>query len=461
MASKERVTLVLTKPAVFSKMATAVAVGVIGAGVVFATAFFIAPKSSNLNGMLLGSRGWDNICNNGQNYELTSNQQIYSGRIRKPTSYIKPGGSITLGLRNLTIRKSKFNLNYTYVTNQPSAIGITGSVASDIVTDYDNYEMFIDISIPELSSCTNVKQPMRIMTGDPFLGNNIAFIYPKDIIPAEVLPPGQPWATISVEKMMKDFDVMRTLDWAYQFQKKMYGHPAFDGDIILNGLKPDWCGAAGQPTGFGVGCLIAPNNQPNWGVILHETGHNGDNITLQFYDGLGVPYVSHRDYFAAMPLYYTEGWATLAALYAEHGMTTQPAPYNVSRQVLTQLTTQFNQDTQNYLNDLHDYESAGADFATMNPNIIDGIFTYLATNNSITPFGWEVYPQFFKVYSDPLPSFIQEPLTEVEAHTYVVAGLSAAVNRDLRYLFRDQWHFPVDDQYFDTILPILRSRIGN
>jgi hypothetical protein len=90
---------------------------------------------------------------------------------------------------------------------------------------------------------------------------------------------------------------------------------------------------------------------------------------------------------------------------------------------------------------------------------LDGIFIDLAQDKKINPYGWELYPRFFKIYLDPLPSFITGPLTEIEGNTYFVAGLSAASGSDLRNKFKN-WGFSIDEDYYTEIYPKLKEIIS-
>ncbi len=404
------------------------------------------------------------ICNNGQNYELTSDQRIYIDKIRMPTSYILPAGQIKLGIKNINTGEINYSLPYSYTTNEPSKIEISGNIAKDLVSSYFDYALNINISVAGLNNCGNVKQPMRIMIGDPFLGKDTAIIYPKDIIPSQVLPSGQDWADASVGQVITEYNVIKVTDIVRSLQEKIFAHKAINGDVILMGLLPSACGASGQPLGFGVGCLITSvesTTQPQWGIIFHEMGHIVENFLGELPNGLGGTYSNNRSYFGEIDkqsvgnFMYAEGIATLAALYAEKNILVNNQTYKLPSKVITGIRNQFNNDHSNYLEKLSDYESAGGVFSSMTPDVLDGIFINLAENDSINRLRWEIYPKFFKIYQNPLPIFITGPLTELQGHTYFIAGLSAASGKDLRYLFRDKWHFPIDDLYFNEIYPKL------
>lgn len=140
----------------------------------------------------------------------------------------------------------------------------------------------------------------------------------------------------------------------------------------------------------------------------------------------------------------------MAALYAEYHLLNDG--YTLSQNIKTSIGKQFAADTATYAKDLAAYEASGADFDTMNANILDGIFVRIAENTAVNPYGWEAYPRLFKIYLDPLPPFVSEPLSESQGYIYFIAGLSAATGSDLRSQFRE-WGFPVDDDYYDKVYP--------
>lgn len=405
------------------------------------------------------------FCNDGNTYEITSPNSIYESRTRKPTSYITPGGSIQLGIKNKDTGKTLYDTGYEFQSSKPDKVSINGNIATDMVKDYDDYDMFIDITMP--SSCSNVLQPMRVIVGDPFLGTNIAFIYPKSIVPSEVaasgsvhLSPNQPWATISVDKMMKTFDFVRITDLAYSLEKQLFGIAPFANDVILFGLMPPWCGGAGQPTGLGAVCLIQPTNEPHWGVVYHEMGHDfTGHFLLEFGDGVGVLYPSNRNIFVnwggSHGLTFEEGIATLAQMYSIRHLVDDSQLYGISGSILESLKKQLVSNN-GYLDDLATYESKGNNFATINANILDGMFINLANDKTVNPYGWGLYPKAFKIYLGSLPSFITGPLTEIQGHTYFIAGLSAAAGVDLRPKFK-AWNFPIDDAYYAEIFPKIKD----
>jgi len=398
-------------------------------------------------------------CNDGNIYEITSTKSLYSYRTRKPTSYIVPHGSIKLGIKNKKTTKVFYSTKYKFQSSKPDLVQINGNIAFDNIKRYGDYNMFIDITIPDLLGCNNVVQPMRVLVGDPFLGKNIAYIYPKDIVPADVLPLGQDWATISVGEMMKIRDVVRVTDLVYSLQKQLFGIKALDGDLLFFALQPDWCGGAGQPLGFGVGCLIQPTNEPQWNVIFHEMGHDFNSHFLsEFSDGIGGQYPTNRKIFEkwsdCCDGTFAEGIATLGAMYSEYYLLNNAKSYGINSKTYESIKKSFNEFNQ-YSKDLADYESQGSDFTKINANILDGIFISLVNDKSLNRYGWDMYPRFFKIYLDPLPSFVTGPLTEVQGHTYFVAGLSVASGSDLRVKFKS-WGFPIDDAYYEVIHPELK-----
>jgi hypothetical protein len=107
-----------------------------------------------------------NICNDGISYELSSNHVAYDRNSRQETSYIIPGTSIKLGIKNLQTGITDFNSGYTFESDKPSVVKIQGNLGIDNITKYDNYDMLVNVSIPELRNCKNIKQPIKTIIGD-------------------------------------------------------------------------------------------------------------------------------------------------------------------------------------------------------------------------------------------------------------------------------------------------------
>jgi hypothetical protein len=195
-------------------------------------------------------------------------------------------------------------------------------------------------------------------------------------------------------------------------------------------------------------------------------GHMAENFLGETMDGIGGVYSNNHKYFSEIDkesiggFMYAEGIATLSALYAENNiLLNNNHDYNFSLKVIDGINTQFEADHSRYLDDLFNYESSGSNFTRINANVLDGIFIYIAETENINKFGWEIFPRFFKLYQNPLPSFVRERLTELQGHTYFVSGLSAASGNDLRFLFRDKWNFPIDNYYFEEIYPLLKDKV--
>ena len=72
-------------------------------------------------------------------------------------------------------------------------------------------------------------------------------------------------------------------------------------------------------------------------------------------------------------------------------------------------------------------------------------------------YGWEIYPKFYKVF---LPEYWDQydDIEEGKGATFFVAALSAASGDDLRARF-EKWDFPIDDEYFNKVYPILKEII--
>jgi len=92
----------------------------------------------------------------------------------------------------------------------------------------------------------------------------------------------------------------------------------------------------------------------------------------------------------------------------------------------------------------------------MSADVIDGIFVRIAEDSSINSYGWEIYKRFYKAFLPSEPNFV---IPAGKGDTFFVAALSAATGNDLKLIFRD-WNFPIDENYYSEIHPILQSMVN-
>jgi hypothetical protein len=305
-----------------------------------------------------------------------------------------------------------------------------------------------------------------ILIGDPFIGNFSAFVIPADLIPKNEGNPNVP-GELPFGEMMKKYNVASIADTAWTIQRSLVGVAEYSEDYepLIIGFDYPVCGLAGFPVLLGYGCIETPSSEPFWGVIFHETGHN--QVSHIFGADPWTFNGQNAKRFSGMQVpYYSEGFASLNGLYALQEMIKYPDKYGINNVTLISLKSYF-QGMRGYLTNIcdrpdypcsiQDYEQRGSPFGIMSADVIDGIFIYLAENNSLNSFGWEVYPRFYKAF---LPSDYNLAIDDsLKGNTFFIAGLSSATGTDLRPMFK-KWNFPINDTYFNEIYPKLTSLIN-
>jgi hypothetical protein len=215
------------------------------------------------------------------------------------------------------------------------------------------------------------------------------------------------------------------------------------------------CGLSGNPIRlgwlFGVpvhnSCYIVndPNDRvPQFFVMFHEIGHNFTWASRAF-----GQFVDASPDFAWV---YNEGCASLGAMWSAWGI--EACPGVVRTLGTAELVNQFSATRSYFLSDLANYQASGANYADIDPNIIDGVFYDL-----LGRFGPESWYDFFSLFvpiNEPLPC---EPSGIAGQATFVAAAFSASTDQDLRVLFRTEFGFPIDDGAWPTLLACAQQRI--
>lgn len=266
------------------------------------------------------------------------------------------------------------------------------------------------------------------------------------------------WRSVSFEDVWHTYQVVEATDQAYLLQKELTGVTPFKGAKQLfigepgksDQLVP--CGISGNPIRLGLNvnepfphnnCIRDPSGYPHWDIILHEMGHNftlGSVRFNQLYGGMII---------------YTEGLATLARMYAEHIIASEPDHFDLSSAALESILNYIEFNRNVYLDDLATYEERGSNFAEMNPNILDGIFIRLADE-----YGWQIFPRFFKIFQpqDERWHILDQADTEAKVHALTICALSVAARDDLRDMFRT-WNFPIDNKFYQRVKPEIEDVI--
>jgi len=260
---------------------------------------------------------------------------------------------------------------------------------------------------------------------------------------------------LNYEKIFKDYEGVRVTDIAYQLEKEATSIEPNNGGIqyMANEVGYDHeslvaCGISGNPCILGSNldyagnCLIDEGDlSPCWFVIFHELGHNFTFTSQRFSDFID----SHSD------ADYSEGLATLAGFYAIQKLLTKASTYSLSDKIVTSLSGYFGA----YLHDLDVYVAAGADYKTLDANILDGIMVRLEED-----YGLSFWYRFFSVFLPARDSLEVDLKTDAEVATYFVAACSAAARTDLRSRFRDEWGFPIINNFYNRVYPDVQKAVA-
>ena len=283
--------------------------------------------------------------------------------------------------------------------------------------------------------------------------------YPSDHI-AYYLP--ENIEGVDLDQITESFDVVRATEVAYRLQEVAMGGRPFGGGrqyLVLDvSDDPDTvpCGLSGNPVRLGWeygepvhnSCYIVndpANRVPQFFVIFHELGHNFTWASGAF----GTLVNASTD----VGFVYSEGCASLAAMWSGWGIEACPGVVNDTG--TSEVSDQFELLRTNFLAELATYQAAGANYATIDPNVVDGIFFEL-----LDQFGAECWFDFFSLFApigEPLPCSISG--TDQQA-TLVAAAFSASTGQDLRDLFETDYGFPIDDAAWPTLLACAQQKVA-
>lgn len=267
---------------------------------------------------------------------------------------------------------------------------------------------------------------------------------------------------IDLEQITEDYDVLTASEVGYRLQDvAMGGSPFNDGmqylvlDVTDDPITVP-CGLSGNPVRLGWlhgepvhnSCYIVndpAHRVPQFFVILHEVGHNLTWASASFGQLAGAS----PDFLFV----YSEGCASLAAMWSAWGI--EACPGLVNDVGTAEIIDQFSALRDFFLADLAAYQAAGANYADIDPNILDGIFFDLRDR-----FGVECWFDFFSVFAPidrPLPCSVSG--TEQQA-SLVAAAFSASTGEDLRALFSTEYGFPIDNAAWPDLLACAQQTVS-
>ncbi|MBI4440219.1 hypothetical protein HY638_04575 [Candidatus Woesearchaeota archaeon] len=330
---------------------------------------------------------------------------------------------------------------------------------------WNNFPLLTETHNSDWSVITRFDSSCDVLVDDFIMGvsgnlykyGRVAFVFPDEM--TAQFPGRLDYYTFKYKEGIEKYEIPKVSHYALEIEKELTGMPNHWGDYDnqLFVFNYPACGWAGQPIYIGFGCLLVEGTDvPRWGVLYHELGH--DFLIYIFSDKF--PGLYEYDWNR-----YGEGWATLLGMYSINKLIERSGQYGFNADTTNTLMDQFD-SFQSYKNDLNDYTNNGYFYPDdphepnsklFDANIMDGIFVEIAEDSSVNPYGWEVYPRFFKAFH-PDYWYLYDTVGVGKGETFIVAAMSAATGTDLRQKFRG-WRFPVNDAYYDQISPVLRGII--
>lgn len=217
------------------------------------------------------------------------------------------------------------------------------------------------------------------------------------------------------------------------------------------------CGMSGNPTLLGSApgkenhnsCLIVATPPPGppfpqWFIFLHEIGHDYTLTSKLFND------IANAAAPGPLRFSFIEAFASTLGVYSAEVIRRNQAHYGIPEPILHEFTNnQLNLDSPRWTDALARYEEGGAGFSALDPDILTAIILQLMREEGLAWYA-RLHSIFLPQHS-PLAQLRIED--EVQASTALIAGISAAIGRDLSDRFKDQWHFPFDAEAYDRYLP--------
>jgi hypothetical protein len=271
---------------------------------------------------------------------------------------------------------------------------------------------------------------------------------------------------VNLPEFLQDFDVVRATAYAYELGRQLMGTEPWNGASQYLVVEPGEsealraCGIAGNPLRLGYNfaqdtqlhnCIRRPDGEPHWGVMWHEMGHNVAGASWKFWDLYSPEYYDDP--------YYSEGLATVAALYSMRQIADDPSRFALGSAGRNSIASAYEDavfGAERFRSALDAYEQNGAPFSEMDADVLDGIFIQLAED-----YGWDAVARAFRIVHPDVDDggVIATANTEAKRHSVTVAALGAAVGQDLRARFQ-AWHFPIDDGFYLEIRDRVQEAVG-
>ncbi len=270
--------------------------------------------------------------------------------------------------------------------------------------------------------------------------------------------PGQ-LGSYSFETLMTNLQVGTVLDALFRMERRFCGtrpcvggqqYYVLDPGVDADGTVP--CAVSGNPIRVGVGVdnlrsCFGGEDWIHWGVLGHELGHNFlyQASFMDFVNGLSNGFA------------YSEGLASAVGAFSVQELINHPQRHGLSSNTIASLNgLHLALSPDNIRHDhygvLTNYEANPDYAADFTPDHVDAILFKLGDQ-----YGPNFFFRLMSVFYPPEEVFLGYR-NETQRLTFWVAACSAAARADLRARFRDTWGYPIDDAFYEAILPQIEQR---
>jgi hypothetical protein len=255
------------------------------------------------------------------------------------------------------------------------------------------------------------------------------------------------------EPTIRKLDLLTVLDICYQLEKELAadhipteGPKTGEKQAFFYDSKISFA-HSGQPIHFGKS-LINEGDFP-FNIAFHEMAHN-----FQFGGLPGFMHLLGGEYYnkTSISFGFAEGLATLANLY----ITEKIKDSDINPNSLSLIREGREKMRRDHGTALRFYEQNSSDHQRITPDIIDGMMIHLGDQ-----YGWDMFPKFFRIFlknSTVNEIYALAGEDNSKRTTIIVAAFSAAAGTDLKNQFI-KWDFPIDEKFYQTILPSVRRYI--
>jgi len=264
---------------------------------------------------------------------------------------------------------------------------------------------------------------------------------------------------VDLGAIAQTYAIVAVTDRAYAAEQALTDSTPFRGatQYFVVDVTPDPntvpCGISGNPIRLGWqagkpadnSCFIlnhGDDRTPQWSVIFHELGHNFCEASRSFNEFTAVP-------DSPQNFTYSEGLASLCGMWVLHELRTRPEELPSAAQ--NSLAAADERLRERFASALAAYRAGGLNYATVNPDVLDGILYEL-----LDRFGPGVWYGIFSTLtpSEPLPISMDSPAKQA---TWFLAAVVASTGADPHAL-ADEYGFPLDMDWWPGALRGLTHR---